>query len=161
MDCESFEKVLKSAKKTDYKLPEVATIERAVKGKVYPAGVTLIELSATSGAFLWQSAEGEVEPRYAVLIPKDGINKRYFYEVIGACFPKWYHKYKTTMNIQIEALNHFEVRILDDRNLQNQVALILQNLDNQIQEAAQEYTSWLGVQKYYLDGMFPNMPAKR
>ena len=47
------------------KITEVAEVERAVKGKVYPAGCTLIALSATKPEPEYAPDSGEIETRYA------------------------------------------------------------------------------------------------
>lgn len=57
---------------------DIADIERAVKGKIYSAGCTLIPLSAaTSTPNKYMEEPGAVETRYAVAIPKGGVNSKY------------------------------------------------------------------------------------
>ena len=49
------------------KLGDIAEWERAKKGFVYPAGCTIIQVSATKGEVHYLTKKSEVEPKYVVV----------------------------------------------------------------------------------------------
>ena len=69
---------------------DIADIERAVKGKIYSAGCTLIPLSAaTSTPNKYMEEPGAVETRYAVAIPKGGVNSKYLFIAIERAYERF------------------------------------------------------------------------
>lgn len=99
------------------KLAEVATIERAKTGKVYPAGCSLIPLSAwqiESISFLEQPTE--VSGRYAVIIPNlTKVLPRYLFMCIQESAPEFEAKYVTGINLQHDILvQYFTIRLHED-----------------------------------------------
>lgn len=64
------------------KITELANIERS-SGKVYPAGCTLIQISATNGQVLYHAEEEEVPAKYAVVTANDKVLPKYLYHAIS------------------------------------------------------------------------------
>ena len=58
-------------------ITELANIERS-SGKVYPAGCTLIQVSATRGQVLYHAEEAEIPSHYAVFFPNDKAFHLYY-----------------------------------------------------------------------------------
>ena len=99
------------------KLADVAIIERAKTGKVYPRGCSLIPLSAwqiESISFLEQPTE--VSGRYAVIIPNlTKVLPRYLFMCIQESAPEFEAKYVTGINLQHDILvKYFTIRIHED-----------------------------------------------
>lgn len=101
-------------------ITELARIERS-SGKIYPAGCTLIQISATRGQVLYQAEEKEVPDRYAVLIPNDKVLAKYLFHAVSHQSPKFFHAVQTGLNIQIEALSEMKVRIHIDLEKQAEI----------------------------------------
>lgn len=99
------------------KLADVATIERAKTGKVYPRGCSLIPLSAWQIeriSFLEQATE--VSGRYAVIIPNlTKVLPRYLFMCIQESAPEFEAKYVTGINLQHDILvKYFTIRLHED-----------------------------------------------
>lgn len=62
----------------EVKLEDVAEYARAKKGKVYPAGTSTIQISATRGQVGYLNRSREVHSKDVAIIPQAGINPRYF-----------------------------------------------------------------------------------
>ena len=63
-------------------ITELANIERS-SGKVYPAGCTLIQVSATNGQVLYHVEEAEIPTKYAVVTANDKVLPKYLYHMIS------------------------------------------------------------------------------
>ena len=61
-----------------FKLTDIATVERAIKGKIYPYGSIKIQLDAAKGTIEFHRQSGEIERKYAVVEPTININRRYY-----------------------------------------------------------------------------------
>ena len=99
------------------KLADVATIERAKTGKVFPTGCSLIPLSAwqiESISFLEQPTE--VSGRHAVIIPNlTKVCPRYLFMCIQESAPEFEAKYVTGINLQHDILvEYFTIRLHED-----------------------------------------------
>lgn len=101
----------------DVKLADVATIERAKAGKVYPFGCSLIPLSAwqiESISFLEQPTE--VSGRYAVIIPDASkVLPRYLFMCVEDSAEEFEAQYVTGINLQHDILvQYFTVKVHED-----------------------------------------------
>lgn len=138
------------------RLIEIADIERAKKGKIYPAGCTLIALSATKGVGdnKYHEADGEVEPRYAVIRPRIEILPKYLFISIQVAFSEFYQAWHTGINLQIDKLEFLKVKI---HELEAQATIVefykkmtyLEEKEEQLIQKAKN------VKKGYLDKLFP------
>lgn len=137
------------------KLTEVAQIERAKKGKKYPAGCTLIALSATKGDVEYLEEAGEVETRYAVIIPDTSIvTEKYLYCAICFFFPEFLHRHRTGINLQFEELKYLQVAVhslADQKEFVNE----LQQIDRRIKQEEEIITKTQDLKKSMLGRLFP------
>lgn len=136
------------------KLTDIASIERAAKGKIYPAGSIKIQLSATKGAVEFQDKEGEIESKYAVVEPKTNINKRYLFTSIEKSFPQFYHKYITDINLQIESLNFLEVCIHNNLETQEYISKVAELNEKEILKEQIIIESYKNLKKNFMSNMF-------
>ena len=134
---------------------DVATVERAVTGKIYPAGSTLLQVSATDGRPRYMGEQGEVAQKFAVIEPdRDRVSPAYLFCALGIAVPPWLARYKTTMNIQMEAFAHLRLEIHNDRETQEEIARLFSALDDRI-DGIQRTISLLGeFKRWHLDTMF-------
>lgn len=124
---------LKKYKK--YRVTDVATIERAKKGKIYPGGETLIGLSGTKGNVIFHEKPGEVSSRYGVITPTDKYLPYYFFLCMERAFPEFIAKNLTTFNLQIETLSNYYVELHEEKESQQYVldamAICDESIENQ------------------------------
>ena len=101
-------------------LTDVADVERAKKGKTYPAGTVYVQVSATNGQVGCLSEPGEIEQKYATVIPKDSskVYPPYLRLVLEFGMDEFLGSYQSTLNIQISDFKHFKTRIHEDYNTQ-------------------------------------------
>lgn len=121
------------------KLADVAIIERAKTGKIYPRGCSLIPLSAwqiESISFLEQPTE--VSGRYAVIIPNiTKVLPRYLFMCIQESAPEFEARYVTGINLRHDILvEHFTIRLHEDFECIEAIENRLEAIDlMQVQEA--------------------------
>lgn len=135
------------------RLCDTAEIERAQKGKVYPEGCTLIALSATKGQVEYMPCEGEVDSRWAVVIPHEGNVGKYIYHSVSRSFPEFLEKYMTGINLQMENLNHLEIA-LHPIEIQREVVRMLETVEQKEKKEEQKLNAWKDAKKYFLGKMF-------
>lgn len=94
------------------RLDGVATIERARKGKIYPKGVTLVQLSASKGQVV-KHPGGEVDSRYAVVeaLPEGPITSKFLFCYLNQSMPSYADQMITGINIQVDALRSYPVTL--------------------------------------------------
>lgn len=136
------------------KLTDIANIERAVKGKIYPEGSIKIQLSATKGAVEFQKQCGEIESKYAVVEPKTNINKRYLFTSIEKSFPEFYHRFIADINLQIESLNFFEICIHNSLETQEYIAKVAELNEKEILKEQMIIESYKNIKKNFMNNMF-------
>lgn len=135
------------------RLRDAAEVERAQKGKIYPEGCTLIALSATKGQVEYMPREGEVDSRWAVVIPHEGNIQKYIYYSIKRSFPEFSEKYITGINLQMENLNHLEIA-LHQIEIQREVVRMLETVEQKEKKEEQKLNAWKDAKKYFLGKMF-------
>ncbi len=135
---------------------DIADIERAVKGKNYPAGCTLIPLSAaTSTPNKYMEEPGAVETRYAVAIPKGGVNSKYLFIAIERAYERFKYRYMTTINMQFGQLKHLELDYHEDGEVQDEIVRMVQEAER-LEMKEQAIVEHLQAQKkYFMGTMFP------
>lgn len=135
---------------------DIADIERAVKGKNYPAGCTLIPLSAaTSTPNKYMEEPGAVETKYAVAIPKGGVNSKYLFIAIERAYERFKYRYMTTINMQFGQLKHLELDYHEDGEVQDEIVRMVQEAER-LEMKEQAIVEHLQAQKkYFMGTMFP------
>ena len=135
-------------------LTEVAHIERAIKGKTYPQGCSLIKLSATDEQVLYMEESGKIETRYAVIIPNtEKILGKYLHLFLEGIMPEFLHKHRTGINLQFSELEFIKVPVQDIGH-QKEVVACLNELEAEIRLEEQEVMKWKMFKKYMLEKMF-------
>ncbi len=116
-------------------ITELANIERS-SGKVYPAGCTLIQVSATRGQVLYHAEEAEIPAKFAVVTANDKVLPRYLYHMISFQADAFFHAIQTGLNIQIESLNEMKLKIYTDLEKQAEIVRYLDAIEKM--EASEE-----------------------
>lgn len=119
------------------KITELARIERS-SGKVYPAGCTLIQVSATNGQALYHAEEAEVPAKYAVVTANDKVLPKYLYHMISFQADAFFHAIQTGLNIQMDTLNEMKLKIHTDLEKQAEIIRYLDVIEKM--EAKEEAT---------------------
>ena len=119
------------------KITELASIERS-SGKVYPAGCTLIQISATRGQVLYHAEEAEVPTKYAVITANDKVLPKYLYHMISFQADAFFHAIQTGLNIQMDTLDEMKLKIHTDLKEQAEIAKHLDVIEKM--EAKEEAT---------------------
>lgn len=139
------------------KLLDIATVERSKKGKIYKAGSSLIQLSATRGQMQYMNEDGKVDAKYAVIIPKKKSNNtKYLYFIIRMAMPGFLQVYQTGLNVAPDVFRYMEIMIHDDIQLQNEIVTMFNKLEELERNLIADIERWKDVKKFHLDGMFPN-----
>ncbi|HEM5267945.1 TPA: restriction endonuclease subunit S [Streptococcus suis] len=119
------------------KITELASIEQS-SGKVYPAGCTLIQISATRGQVLYHAEEAEIPSHYAVFLPNDKVLPKYLYHAISFQAGHFIYTVQTGLNIQMGTLNEMKLKIHTDLEKQAEVVRYLDVIEKM--EAKEEAT---------------------
>lgn len=139
------------------KLLDIATVERSKKGKIYKAGSSLIQLSATRGQMEYMNEDGKVDAKYGVIIPKSkSINTKYLYLMISMAMPGFLQVYQTGLNVATDVFRYMEIMIHDDIELQNEIVTMFNKLEELERNLIADIERWKDVKKFHLDGMFPS-----
>ena len=135
------------------KLENVAKWERSKKDKVYPAGSTLIQISATTGNTEYLTKPSEVESKYAVITANEGINARYLNIVINKNIDHFISKYRSGLNIQIDDLKHLDVQI---HNKETQRALVtyIERIEEDMYKELKLESIYTDFKKRFQEDMF-------
>lgn len=118
-------------------ITELASIERS-SGKFYPAGCTLIQISATRGQVLYHAEEAEVPAKYAVVTANDKVLPKYLYHMISFQADAFFHAIQTGLNIQMDTLHEMKLKIHTDLKEQAEIVKHLDVIEKM--EAKEEAT---------------------
>ena len=133
---------------------DIADVERAVNGKIYPSGCALMPLSAAQSSPLVYHGGGPVETRYAVIQPHEDVNPEYLFTIIERAYPRFKAKYMTTINMQFGQLKFLMVDYHPDREAQDYVAGMVRQV-HALEKQEQKIIEELKEQKrFYLGTMF-------
>lgn len=121
----------------EVKLEDVAEYARAKKGKIYPAGTTTLQISATRGQIGYLTYPSEVHTKDVAIIPQAGINPKYFNIVMKKNIDEFMRKYATGINIQEKEVGNFPIQ-LHNSETQDAIAKRVDYAEKQEQIAQQE-----------------------
>lgn len=134
---------------------ELAEIERAVKGKIYPEGCTLIPLSAaTSTPNKLTKEKGKIETRYAVVQPHTNVNPAYLFAIIEREYPHFKEKYMTTINLQFGQLKNLEVDYHPQKQTQDRIVEMLEEVEELRKQEEKMIANLKETKTYFLGTMF-------
>lgn len=141
----------------DVGIYEISSVERAIKGKTYPAGSTLIPLSAIrigiNAEYL--KKDSEVETRYAVITPKDSYDAEFIFQMVQMQLSEFLAKYMTGINLKFGELKHLHIRMFNQET-RNFITKELDMVDHAIEYENKEIEKLKDEKKFYLANMFPN-----
>lgn len=142
------------------RLKDIAEIERAIAGKIYPQYTPMIALSASmtsdKGGIAYLKEAGEVESRYAVFLPKDEeLEPLYLYYIMLSEYDEFFAKHNTNINLQIGELDHYFVYIHKDKKTRLLMVEALKGFDEEIEKEAKMLEQLGNVKKYLLKNLFP------
>ncbi|MCR1902307.1 restriction endonuclease subunit S [Ligilactobacillus apodemi] len=121
----------------EVKLEDVAEYARAKKGKIYPAGTTTLQISATRGQIEYLTYPSGVHTKDVAIIPQAGINPKYFNIVMKKNIDEFMRKYATGINIQEKEVGNFPIQ-LHNSETQDAIAKMVGYAEKQEQIAQQE-----------------------
>ena len=145
---------------------ELADIERAKDGKIYPAGCTLYPLDASSPDLVqFLPKDGPVSTRYAVIDPRPGINRRYFFLAVKRAAPEFAHKYQSGINMQYPILTkRLTITYHEDKRTQDIIADSIARIDAASEMIEKQIEAEQTAKKRFLQLMFVgeniNRPGK-
>lgn len=137
----------------EVKLEDVADFERAKKGKVYPAGSSYIQISATRGQIGFLYEPGTIKSKDVVIIPQAGIDRYYFNIILQRNIDEFINKYSTGINIQEKEIANFPIQ-LHGYVEQVAIAKIVRQMDNRYKEKESEVENIKQLKKGLLSKMF-------
>lgn len=133
---------------------DLCKVERAVKGKLYPKGTCYVKLSAVDEFVGQLKKEGEIESRYAALVPKEGTREKLLLIALKMDFPEFIYSHRTTINLQFKELQYLRIRWEEDEKKVARIEWAGDVLER-IQEAEERMLKKLTeVKRWYLSKMF-------
>lgn len=112
-----------NAKTVSCKLPDVATYERAKKGKIYPTGCTCLQVSASKGQLVYLHNDQMVDAKYCVIQPDtDRLDPYFFHLILKKEMPEFLSKEQTGLNIKPQVLERFPIRYFVDMEIQRYIS---------------------------------------
>ena len=132
---------------------DICNVERAVSGKEYKAGSCYIKLSAVDESVGQIKDKGLIDTRYAVFEPKDEINSDYMFIAIERCFSEFLKRYRTTINLQFEALKHFQIDWHDNEDVQKYVVENMKMINGEISLLEEQIQLEKEQKRWYLKKM--------
>ena len=118
-------------------ITELANIERS-SGKIYPAGCTSIQVSATNGQVLHHAEDAEVPAKYAVVTANDKVLPKYLYHMISFQADVFFHAIQSGLNIQMDTLDEMKLKIHTDLEKQAEIVKYLDVIEKM--ETSEETT---------------------
>lgn len=113
------------------KLEDVAEYARAKQGKLYPAGTTTLQISATRGDIGFLYEPGYIHTKNVAIIPQTGIDPLYFNVALQRNIDLFMHKYATGINIQEHEVGKFPI-YLHDYETQKAIVAMFRQLEHEM-----------------------------
>lgn len=138
---------------------EIATVERAVAKKIYPAGTTLIRMSAVKGymedtVLKYVEEPGEIDSKYCCIVPNENIIRpRVMFGLIGTVLDEYIHTYVSGINIQAKDFRFLEIPVAPMAE-QIELEKQLNRLDEEEKQTQKLITALKDFKTIMLDHMF-------
>ena len=113
------------------KLEDVAEYATAKQGKIYPAGTTTLQISATRGDIGFLFEPGYIHTKNVAIIPQTGIDPLYFNIAMQRNIDLFMHKYATGINIQEHEVGKFPI-YLHDYETQKAIVAMFRQLEHEM-----------------------------
>lgn len=150
--------IVKNAPRTLKPILEICDFERVKKGKIYKAGISYIQLSASDGKVRFLVDDKELEEKYGVFIPKgkDYICPRFIYYMLDFEMEEFLARYQCGMNINPDIFKFLKVTYYTKYSDQVELCRMLDGVQAKYDNELKQKDEWEYFKKYHLDGMFPN-----
>ena len=135
------------------RITDLCNVERAISGKKYKAGSCYIKLSAVDEFVGQIFGDEEIGTRFVVFEPKEQINTDYLYIAITKSFPEFLRKYRTTINLQFDALKHFTLYWHQSVEVQKYIIDAIRTVDNEITLVENQLINTQMLKRWYLRKM--------
>lgn len=135
------------------KLKDIAHIERAKKGKIYPKHSTIIQISATNGQAEFTKEDSYIEAKYAVVVPFDGYPPLFIYATVNMFMPNFYHKYAVGLNIKVHEIGEMETQVCEKEKMQDIHNFFLES-SKLLEQVERKIEVMQDLKKEKLDAMF-------
>jgi hypothetical protein len=112
----------------EYKLTEIAYVQRAKRNQLYPKGTCYIQVSATHGQINILTSDNYIETKNAVILPKIEVVPEYFKIALERSVPKFLANYQST----IADFSFFEIELHEDIMAQMQIVELMRKFDDVI-----------------------------
>lgn len=110
-------------------ITELCEVERAKSGKRYPSGTCYVTLSAANDNVNQLTEDGEIETRYAAIVPRAGTEPDYIKVVLDRAFPRWLEAHRTGINLKFEELPTLVVEWHADPDARREAVEAVRRLD--------------------------------
>lgn len=135
------------------KLEDVAEYARAKQGKLYPAGTTTLQISATRGDIGFLFEPGYIHTKNVAIIPQTGIDPLYFNIAMQRNIDLFMHKYATGINIQEHEVGKFPI-YLHDYETQKAIVLMFRQLEHEMTVERDMVNTLKDLKNNMLNNMF-------
>lgn len=142
-------------------LGEIATYERALTGKVYPAGTHYLQVSATNGQMGYLKEAGTLESRYVAITRTIDVEPEYLDLIMEEAMPEFLHRHKTGLNLQMDEVGKMALRIHRDKEARDAITMMAKDADRAVEEQEKELAALEKLKNTMLGKLFPqDMPTR-
>lgn len=137
------------------RISDICIWERAIKGKIYPAGSFCVQVSATKGQMMYLQRAQECESKYCVFqFTSDKYRSFYVYTMFKENLREFLTKMQTGLNIVPDIFWKYEIELHTEIETQEGIEKLLLSLKHE-ESKEEHYVSVLkDMKKYHLQKMF-------
>lgn len=135
------------------KLKDIAHIERAKKGKIYPKYSTIIQISATKGQVQFIKKDSYIETKYAVIVPNNEYPPLFVYGMIETFMPEFYNKYAVGLNIKAHEIGEMDIKLCRKDKMQEIHDFFLES-SKLLEQVERKIDALQDLKKEQLDALF-------
>ena len=141
-------------------LTDIADVDRAQKGKIYPAGTIYVQVSATPKYTdeIWNilKQSGELPGKFAVIFPKIEIIPAYLVLALTKNTAEWQTRFiGDAINISMELFKDLKVVYHPEIEVQTEVLRKISVVDKAIEFESQQVKLNKEAKSFFLQKMFP------
>lgn len=145
-------------------LTDIADVDRAQKGKIYPAGTIYVQVSATPKYTdeIWHilKQSGELSGKYAVIIPKIELIPAYLVLALTRSTAEWQAQYiGDAINISMDLFKELKIIYHPDILAQDGILQKISIVDKAIEAESQQVELNKEAKSFFLQTMFPGGEA--
>lgn len=141
-------------------LTDIADVDRAQKGKIYPAGTIYVQVSATPKYTdeIWHvlKQSDELPGKYAVIIPKIELIPAYLVLALTMNTAEWQARYiGDAINISMDLFKELKIIYHPDILAQDGILRKISIIDKAIESENQQVELNKEAKSFFLQNMFP------